>query len=659
MIAQVHRSTFGRRGTHMRLTERQRMSVGTGWDRGEHRWRFPDNQHGEIKGFNDAGVSTFGADTISSVVRETIQNSLDAALDRTGTTPVRVEFDEFAMGGESIPGSNRLYQALKGCMKSCQGDRRASKFFEEALYRINGRVSVLRISDHGTTGLRGAASGEMSTDWSRLVKESGSSSKDDLSGGSFGIGKYAVYACSGMRCVFYSSLDDEGVLSSIGAARLVSFEDGNGHMTTGIGYYSDNDRNVAMLEPLDFPGAVAREPGDTGTDLYVIDFIGPDDTLGIILREVLENFLVSIWKGRLEVEIGGQEINKHNLGMYVGELNPKDKKDRVIIEYFDMLRPGAEGVSRIVLDPARHAYARKWHYQKGEAVLYLKQGDGLNRRVMMTRLQGMRLFDQDHISGSINFTGILCIQGHRMNEDFREMEAPSHDKWDPGRSSMPKRATQRYKELRDWIRDMVAAEFQRSDVDKVDAFNAGLYLPKDQRVQATLKKRGVKRSDPDSEKKKVHTRKKKVAPKERGGAHAPGGVGTGPGQAGTRKGQSAGKRGGKRGGVEPGTRDGLTFVPVRSRAMRAENLANTYRVKLVVPDDVSRCMLEVRCDGERGQSDLTLRSARVVRGDIEEKGVKKNAISLGTCRKGEVIEVEYTPDFDKPCMMEVNFYAAK
>ena len=150
-----------------------------------------------------------------------------------------------------------------------------------------------------------------------------------------------------------------------------------------------------------------------------------------------------------------------------------------------------------------------------------------------------------------------------------------------------------------------------------------------------------------------------MTPKERGGAHADGGVGTGAGQAGTRKGKSEGKGGGKRGGVSAGKRDGLTFVPVRSRAMRAENAVNTYRVKLVVPDDVSRCMLELRCDGERGRSDLTLKSARVIRGNVEERGLKNNTISLGGCRKGEIIEVEYTPNFDRPCMMEVNFYAAK
>ena len=148
--------------------------------RGESRWRFPDNRHGEIRGFNDVGVRTFDANTISSVVRESIQNSLDAALDRTGTAPVRVEFELFSMDGADVPDSERLYVSLLACQDFCSSDRQADKFFSHAADHIEGRIPVLRISDHGTTGLRGAASGETSTDWSRLVKESGSSSKDDF-----------------------------------------------------------------------------------------------------------------------------------------------------------------------------------------------------------------------------------------------------------------------------------------------------------------------------------------------------------------------------------------------------------------------------------------------------------------------------------------------
>lgn len=42
------------------------------------KWRFVSNQNSTIVGINDAGIETFTADMHRSLVREIIQNSLDA-----------------------------------------------------------------------------------------------------------------------------------------------------------------------------------------------------------------------------------------------------------------------------------------------------------------------------------------------------------------------------------------------------------------------------------------------------------------------------------------------------------------------------------------------------------------------------------------------------
>ena len=52
---------------------------------------------------------------------------------------------------------------------------------------------------------------------------------------------------------------------------------------------------------------------------------------------------------------------------------------------------------------------------------------------MITRRAGMRILEQNRISGSIDFTGVLIIEGNQMNESFKKMEVPSHDAWEPGR----------------------------------------------------------------------------------------------------------------------------------------------------------------------------------------------------------------------------------
>lgn len=60
---------------------------------------------------------------------------------------------------------------------------------------------MLRISDFNTSGLTGSRA-EVNTDWTNLTKSSGVSDKKGTSGGSFGIGKFAPFACSDFSTVF-------------------------------------------------------------------------------------------------------------------------------------------------------------------------------------------------------------------------------------------------------------------------------------------------------------------------------------------------------------------------------------------------------------------------------------------------------------------------
>jgi len=620
-------------------------------------WRFPDNQNGEIKGFNDAGVSTFDGNTLRSMVRESIQNSLDAS--KPSSLSVKVEFELFSIKPSDIPGKQDLLYAFKQCKASSERNSKAYRFFCKAIEDCNKPIPVLRISDHGTTGLRGAETGDLSSDWSRLVKQSGSSSKSDVSGGSFGIGKYAYFACSAMRTVFFASNDDSGIESNIGVARLTSFED-RGATTSGIGYYSDNYQNNATLCPLSFPHALQRSANDSGTDIYIIDCVQRSHLMRTIKHEVLSSFLVSIWKNFLEVEVDGHIINAQNLAHIIGELNHEDDDERALIEQFSLLSSGTEGVRTIILDPDEHQYAYKYKYPKGSAVLYLKQGDKLNRSVMMTRSQGMKLFDQKGISGTIQFTGILMIEGEKMNEDFREMEAPSHDKWEPERAHDQRRANECYKLLRQWIREQVQKAFAHEAEEQIDAFNVGLYLPAIRDVGTTIRNRTPGRK-PNKERplkrKKASVRKRQLKPatkNDRSETPDFDEIQSDSGSKTTKRGSDSKKE--KRDTDSP--LSGLTQMEIRPRAMAASRVG-AYRLKFVVPRNVSRFVLETRCKGEVGASKLEISSVEVLRGDTSLINFEGNRISFGKCAHGEVVELEMTTKFDRYCMIEVDFYAAK
>ena len=54
-------------------------------------WNFPPTNGGREDGFNDPGVAIFSGNPLSSVARETIQNSLDARASEG--EPVHMDFE--------------------------------------------------------------------------------------------------------------------------------------------------------------------------------------------------------------------------------------------------------------------------------------------------------------------------------------------------------------------------------------------------------------------------------------------------------------------------------------------------------------------------------------------------------------------------------------
>ena len=64
------------------------------------RWHFPPTHGGAAQGFNDSGKEFFTADVMDHVVREIIQNSLDAK--RHSDSPVIVKMSKFDLARGAI-----------------------------------------------------------------------------------------------------------------------------------------------------------------------------------------------------------------------------------------------------------------------------------------------------------------------------------------------------------------------------------------------------------------------------------------------------------------------------------------------------------------------------------------------------------------------------
>ena len=431
-------------------------------------WNFPSNNYGTLSGIGEAGIETFKGSPYRSLAREICQNSLDARLDIS--KPVVVEFSHSMASVSDIPKFNVLRDTFESCMDFWkeQNSKKTVDFFKKAIKTADSdKVSLLRISDYNTTGLTGSDA-EFNTPWQNLVKASGVSDKGGASGGSFGIGKSAPYACSDFRTVFYSTLDVNGLKAFQGVARLVSFRLKNifGHdkdnVTTGTGYYGETKKNSAIKECISLDRNYKRT--ESGTDVFILGFSDKKGWQDDIIKSVLEDFLISVYDKDLIVKVDDIVISADTLN----ELVNKYRDDAVTaFNYYQVLT--SENSEVVVCDFAG----------LGNIELHILLQSNLHRRVQMCRSNGMRIFDQKSISSTIQFAGICILKDEGINTYFREMENPQHDAWEPERHSNPSEAKKRKRELYKLIKDAVIERGKNTPLDEIDADGVGEFLPDD------------------------------------------------------------------------------------------------------------------------------------------------------------------------------------
>ena len=78
------------------------------------KWRFPRGNYSKKRGISSSEFETFKKDPFKSLAREILQNSIDA-ID-SDEEPVRVEFNEFEIKREDVPGIDDFEKELENCL---------------------------------------------------------------------------------------------------------------------------------------------------------------------------------------------------------------------------------------------------------------------------------------------------------------------------------------------------------------------------------------------------------------------------------------------------------------------------------------------------------------------------------------------------------------
>ena len=425
-------------------------------------WNFPGNDNGRITGISEAGIETFRGSLYSSLAKEICQNSLDARVNVD--KPVTVEYVMSSIATEKIAHFEQLERAIELCRDYWHDNSRTVKFFNKAMQVCSqGRLNVLRISDFNTTGLTGSDK-ERSSAWQNLVKSSGVSDKTGISGGSYGIGKSAPFACSDLRTLYYATQDIDGIKAYQGVANLVSFRNVQKgttakNLTQGIGYYGNTEDNSPVFEPFCLDGFKRQQ---AGTDIYVLGFISSDSWRSEIIKAVLDGFLISILRRDLIVKVDNTVLNEKTL--------PK------LIEIYKDEIPLAYNYYRVMASEETVCIQENFAGM-GNISLYILMQKDFRRKVLMARSNGMKIFDQDRISAAIQFAGVCILEGEEINAFFREMETPQHNKWEPDRHSDRKKAMKIKRELYRFIKKNVEDTCRETVTAEMDAAGAGDFIP--------------------------------------------------------------------------------------------------------------------------------------------------------------------------------------
>lgn len=234
-------------------------------------WHFATQEGGREDGPNDAMMQNFRAKPYSALVREAVQNSLDAVLDPL--QPVRVEISFSNLNARNFTNFFNLREHIIECLNYFSWQEKAVALYNSMAECFSddlrgSKIGYIRVSDFNTKGMKYDPNSSQSPFYA-FARAAGVSSKiDQQSGGSFGFGKSAYFQLSPIGSVFISSLTNNGQHAFEGVSWLCS-HNFKGEKVSSVGYY-DNNNGKPITDIEHIPVRFRRD--EPGTSFYILGF---------------------------------------------------------------------------------------------------------------------------------------------------------------------------------------------------------------------------------------------------------------------------------------------------------------------------------------------------------------------------------------------------
>ena len=321
------------------------------------KWHFREMKRDEMNENIELGELLPDEPTDARLVREVIQNSLDASVSkvngdgqRSKETPVKVRFSLAGLANP-LPAerANDYFRGLGEHLVDVEGlDEKVRSLADIGMLTENV-VPFIVIEDAGTVGLQGSpaldddppSNSASNEDFYWFFRNVGRSGKGATDNGSWGLGKWAMPATSGASSIFALTTTNEDIL--LMGQSVLKKHNVNGTKYAPYGYWSLREEDgfampLRMSDPQHRPiidkfiedfnlrrrdrsglSVVVPFPRDVNLEDQEFSAIGTD----AIANAVVHNYFYPIVRGWLEVSVDGES------GKYPLTINAETIRDVV------------------------------------------------------------------------------------------------------------------------------------------------------------------------------------------------------------------------------------------------------------------------------------------------------------------------------------------
>jgi len=565
-------------------------------------------------GFWEQGMEHFrGGRHENYLGRETIQNMLDAKP-KDAEGPVIAKFKRLDIPiSDAIPDLNFFKETLDLCLQYNRDRRQADaiNFFSNAKDLLTkDTISVLVISDYNTKGLNGI--NEQNSRWDNLIRTEGSSVYDyDIGGGTFGIGKKAPFVVSGLRTVFYSTLNEQEHIGFAGKSIFTSHtrDDEN---RDSKGYYSlTNEREILAIKNEEkIPYFCRRD--EMGLDLCVLAYSRSDGKIrgwiADIATSIMDNYFLAIHENDLEVEFS-DETHGNNYHLNADNIyNEMKKRHRIKgdVENFPFFEA--------YLSPDTETPFEEKLEDLGNVKLFIKRDPEFGfKKVAHMRKPKMLVFKKNKTILQEPFAALFICENKSGNKALSKLEPPAHDMWVAERD--PENGIRLLNQIKNFTNDSLRSLREQSSSHYTSIANIeqflGYYDDELERSQEIDDDESIVPDNIATDWEPIETRPPRK-PVRRAQVSEPGGGGQDEDEGGGGPGTGDGKGGNILGTGGPGPNEGsggesqgITKIPNSVYSYRSYYDSNSDRYKILLRiKGLPRCHIYVSARGEHGGNEF-------------------------------------------------------